>query len=528
MNQNSGPRHPRVGATRKRVLVVLACAIAVAGVPATAAVAGTLGASPLVRASSIGSPFAGADADGPPCNGVPGSAQVGTNFPGTELEPSVAVNPANEDNLVGGWQQDRWSDGGSNATYYGYSTNGGDTWQPSRTQPAFSRCTGGTVANGGDYERSTDPWVSVSPDGSAYAFSLSFNQTLSGENALLVSKSTDGGATWGPNAVLKRDTDLNVFNDKNSITADPTSSRYVYAVWDRLEFPVERASRVAGEHAIGYHGPTWFSRTTDGGATWEAARKIFDPGTINQTIGSEIVVTGTGDLVNGFDLIYNFKNAKKVRGDNVAIQRSADRGSTWSTPTIVDKLNSVGVTDPTFGSPVRTGDIIPSWATDPRPGHQEVYAAWQDARSNGNARDQIAFAKSTDGGASWGTVSYAINTVHSSPAFTPRVHVLPDGSIGVLYYDFRNDDAGIPLVTSTWLLHSHDGGATWQETRVGADFDMSSGARARGYFAGDYEGLTHSKGDFLTFFTQMNGAGANPPGSISPRPASDIFASRVG
>ncbi|MBC7441589.1 MAG: exo-alpha-sialidase, partial [Ramlibacter sp.] len=157
------------------------------------------------------------------------------------------------------------------------------------------------MANGGDYERSTDPWVSVSPDGSAYAFSLSFNQTLSGENALLVSKSTDGGATWGPNAVLKRDTDLNVFNDKNSITADPTSSRYVYAVWDRLEFPVERASRVAGEHSVGYHGPTWFSRTTDGGATWEAARKIFDPGTINQTIGSEIVVTGTGNLMNGFD-----------------------------------------------------------------------------------------------------------------------------------------------------------------------------------------------------------------------------------
>jgi hypothetical protein len=139
--------------------------------------------------------------------GVPGSAQTGTNFPGTKVEPFVAVNPLDELKLelVGGWQQDRWSDGGAKATFYDYSADGGATWQPAATQPAFSRCTDGTPANGGDYERSTDPWVSVSPNGTAYAFSLSFNQTLSGENALLVSKSTDGGATWRASTVRRPD-----------------------------------------------------------------------------------------------------------------------------------------------------------------------------------------------------------------------------------------------------------------------------------------------------------------------------------
>ena len=189
------------------------------------------------------------------------------------MEPFVAVNPANEDNLVGGWQQDRSSDGGSNATYYGYSTDGGQSWKLSTTQPTFSRCTGSNTTNGGDYERSTDPWVSVSPNGNAYSFALSFNQTLSAENATLVSRSTDGGNTWGSVTVLKRDTDINVFNDKNSITADPTDSRYVYAVWDRLEFPKQQASPAAAEHAIGYRGPTWFSRTTDGGASWETSAR---------------------------------------------------------------------------------------------------------------------------------------------------------------------------------------------------------------------------------------------------------------
>lgn len=502
---------------RRAGAVALALAATSFGAPAASAVAIT--ATGPVQVSPRGSPFAGADADGPPCNGVPGSAQTGTNFPGTAVEPFVAVNPSDEGNLVGGWQQDRWSNGGANATYYGYSRDGGATWQPAATQPAFSRCTGGTPANGGDYERSTDPWVSMSPDGTAYAFSLAFNQTLSGENAVLVSRSTDGGANWGASTVLKRDSDVNVFNDKNSITSDPFDSRYAYAVWDRLVFPTERSSLQAAEHALGFRGPTWFSRTTDGGRTWERSRIILDPGAVNQTIGSEIVVTGGGELVNGFDLIDSFKNAQKSRGAKVAVQRSLDRGATWSGATIVDTLMSVGVSDPTDGSPVRTGDVIPSWAADSRPGHTEVYAAWQDARATGGARDQIAFARSTDSGKTWTTLSYAINTVRSAAAFTPQVHVLPDGGIGVLHDDFRYDDGGAPLVTSTWLLHSHDGGQSWQESKVGVDFDMSGAARARGYFLGDYDGLTHSNGAFVPLFAVADGT--------TGRPSSDIVASRL-
>lgn len=61
--------------------------------------------------------------------------------------------------------------------------------------------------------------------------------------------------------------------------------------------------------------------------------------------------------------------------------------------------------------------------------------------------------------------------------------------IGVLYQDFRNDTNAAPLVTSTWLAHSHDGGATWTETKVGPDFDMTGAPIARGYFLGDYYAL---------------------------------------
>jgi len=72
-----------------------------------------------------------------------------------------------------------------------------------------------------------------------------------------------------------------------------------YAIWDRLEFPNENAAGQAGEHAIGFRGPTWFARTTNGGASWEPARQIFDPGQVNQTIGNQIVSPRTAPSSTG-------------------------------------------------------------------------------------------------------------------------------------------------------------------------------------------------------------------------------------
>lgn len=504
----------------RRSTLTLGAAAALVISPVTSVLAGTLTADPPVQVSLTGSPFAGAGPKGAPCNGVPVSAQTGTNFPGTEVEPWVSVNPVNAANMLGGWQQDRWSDGGSSANLGAYSTDGGVSWRLSAVQPKHSRCTGGTAANGGDYERATDPWTSFSPNGAAYFMSLGLNSAQNNDHAMLISRSADGGVTWGPNTVLRRDTSPNVLNDKNTTSADRFSSSFAYAIWDRLEFPNDGANPKAGEHAVGYRGPTWFARTTDGGVTWEPARQIYDPGEVNQTIGNQIVQTGASPtLINGFNLIYNFKNSHKVRGMNVAVQRSPDRGTTWGQPTIVDRLQTRGVSDPTTGAPVRTGDIIPQIAADPRAGNDTVYMAWQDSRSTGGARDQIAFARSADGGRTWTTVSYAINKVHTTQAFTAAVSVLPDGTVGILHYDFRNDDSGAPLVTSVWLLHSHDGGLTWAETKVGGNFDMAGAPVARGYFVGDYIGLGTAPGRFTSFY----GAATGTPAA----PATNIYASNA-
>ena len=183
----------------------------------------------------------------PGCNGV---AQTGTNYPNAEVEPWVAINPTDPSNIIGAWQQDRWSNGGANGLVTGVSKNGGRTW--TRTAPHFTRCSGGNRANGGNYQRASDPWVDFSPDGTAHQISLSFNDSNT-LNAILVSRSTDGGDTWSEPITLIRDTASNLSNDKEAITADPLDSNFVYAVWDRLDTDANL-------------GPTFFSRTTDGGS----------------------------------------------------------------------------------------------------------------------------------------------------------------------------------------------------------------------------------------------------------------------
>jgi BNR/Asp-box repeat. len=189
---------------------------AAAGATAAILIAAPAGAavSPLSQASST-SPYA------PACNGAP---QSGTEFRDSEVEPWIDVNPTNPDNMIGVFQQDRWSNGGANGLGAAYSVDGGATWNAS-AEPPF--CAGGAAGNGGDFERATDPWVSFAPNGDAYFMSLSFNDS-NPDHALLVSKSTNGGATWGPITTLLRENDPHVFNDKNSMTADYTAPGTVY------------------------------------------------------------------------------------------------------------------------------------------------------------------------------------------------------------------------------------------------------------------------------------------------------------
>lgn len=433
--------------------------------------------APLVRVSGA-SPYAAN------CGGaLPGSV----SYQDAEVEPYEAVNPTNPSNLIGVWQQDRWSDGGAHGLVAAYSLDSGKTW---KEQPlALSICGGGNGSNGADYARASDPWVSFSPDGAAYIISISFTgDTLAAgsSGSVLVTRSADGGATWGAPTALIVD-GASAFNDKESITADPNDSHYAYAVWDRLD----TADR----------GPTYFSRTIDGGSTWETARAIYDPGTDNQTIGNEVIGLTDGSIVDLFEEI-DGTSGNSAAGI-VRVIRSTDHGATWSAPiTVADNL-SVGTSVPFTGAAVRAGSGLPQGTAAPGGG---VVVVWQDGRFSNGGHDGIAFSRSSDGGQTWSS-PVEVNSVSSAPAFTPSVAVLKDGTVGVTYFDFRNDtvdDGTAP--TDYWFTSSSDG-VHWSEQHISGPFDLDLAPDAEGLFLGDYEALGVIGQAFVPFFVQTNDAG---------------------
>jgi len=74
-----------------------------------------------------------------------------------------------------------------------------------------------------------------------------------------------------------------------------------------------------------------------------------------------------------------------------------------------------------------------------------------------------------------------------------------DGTIGVSYYDFRDDTSDpTTLLTSYWLTQSTDG-VHWQESRIAPPFDLELAPDSSGLFLGDYEALISTGGAFVPF-----------------------------
>jgi hypothetical protein len=475
---------------------------------------GAARASAVPVSSLTVDPFAGCTADFV-------EFQPGTLYPNSEVEPFVAVNPADERNVVAVWQQDRWSNAGSRGNITAASFDSGVSWTVV-TDTKSSFCTGGSEANGGAMFRSSDPWLTFGPDGNAYLISVGI--PYFDQSAILVNRSSNGGRSWSDPTPLASEAN-NAFNDKPSITADPNDARLVYAVWTREELPDEHAAPPAEVHGSGFRGPMWFSRSLDGGRSWEPARAIYDPGEQNEAFAEQIAVLPDdgrfhGELVALFDLDYTHSNAGMARGHHVAVIRSGDKGATWSSENRISRALPVPVVDPVTGDPVRPGLFYPDVAVDRSSG--TLYAAWHDARFSDGRYGDIALSLSTDGGFTWTTPvrvnrTPATEEIANRQAFTPSVEVAADGSVAVGYYDFRYNgrdaDASQPLETDRFLARCDHPAASapdrctgdWTETRLTpSSFDLRMAPNARGRFLGDFVGLASAGTSFLSLFAQAN------------------------
>lgn len=410
------------------------------------------------------------------CDGQP---PTGTLYTNAEVQPHIAVDPADPRHLVGVWQQDRWSGVGAQGLVTATSFDGGAKW--SRATPAVARC------EGGDYWRATDSQVSIGLDGTAYVVSLSMNTAVAqGDHAILVSRSNNGGLSWQTPATLAHegaDPANYIWNDLPSVTADPTDPRYAYVVWDRIVEP-----------PLG--GPIYLARSADRGSSWQAARPIYDPGANAAAEGVKIVVRPDGTLI-AFFLLLQVDPATQNSAYSFQVVRSTDKGSTWSAPTKIADAAAVGTKDPVTGTNLRDGSNVEGQIAVGPDG--SLHAVWQDSRFANGTRDGIALSNSTDGGRTWSTPT-SVTSDPSTQAFSPAVAVNSDGTIGVTYSTLTATGADYRISQSV------DCGQTWTTSQLAGSFSLATAPKVASgaLYLGDYHGMAAAGSRFVSVFAKTN------------------------
>ena len=372
--------------------------------------------------------------------------------PETQAEPFLAIDPANPNHMLAGYQEDRFEDGGCRVLTGAVTFNAGRTWR----ETLIPRL---TFAAGGPFQRTSDPWVAFGPGGRAYYVALGFNES-NATNGVFLSASEDGGLTWGDPVAVH--TGSQNFDDKEAVVVDnqadsPWRGR-VYVAWDWVTPQNEQ--------------PVVLSYSDDGGSTFSQPIFIRSQGN-----GVGVVpVVGPGGIL--YAVWLNFVN---LHSQFLVAARSTDGGATWSAPVTISNLRVSGV-------PRRTAEGIPSVAIDPRNG--ALYVAWQDDRFTPGI-DQVVLSRSTDGGETWSEPQRVSDGPGDAPGFTPAVAVTPEGLVGVSYYSLRNDPDRSVLVDEYLAVSRNGGQAFGKNQRVtGRSWDLRDAAQTEGgLFLGDYQGL---------------------------------------
>jgi len=431
------------------------------------------------------------------------------------VQPQLAASPVNPLLLYGLYEQDRWDAIGARAIVFSDSKDGGVSWSTVATLP-FSAC-GGGAGPGAAYDRASDPSIAIGPSGTIYASALAFNAAgflaTGGSSAVLVTRSTDGGATWQAPTVVISDVGTApgpyFFNDRDAIAADPNGPD-VYLLWDQISSDSTASM------------PTYIAHSGDGGATWSPATPIYQPGSSSQTLNNQPLILPNGHVVDIFTVE---TTGLSFGGAQLVAIRSANHGASWSPNpgVLIATMAPLGTANPIpAGALIRDSAYMAQTAVDPSSG--TLAAVWQDGTPSGGIRDGIVLSLSHDEGATW-SAPVQVNSVPGVAAFDPTVHFGSNGRIAVTYYDFRDYVSGsATLSTGLWLRESADGGASWTERRLYGPFDLNTAARAdlsagstgNALFLGDQQGLAWTGAAWAALFAATTAQGSRVFAAVSP------------
>ena len=383
----------------------------------------------------------------------------------TEVEPDTLSAGAT---IVSAVQVGRFFSGGSSNIGFATSTNSGRGWTA-----GFLPGTTAFATPAGPYAAASDPTVAFDAKHGVWLISyLGLHPNGNGpEVDVLVSRSTDGGLTWGNPVVVNTDGD---FNDKNWTVCDDSASSSFYG-----NCYTEFDDNTRGDLIQ-------MSTSTDGGLIWGAGQSTQNN---DHGIGGQPLVQAGGRVIvpiNGF------------AGRNFTMMSfsSEDGGASWGN---THEITRIGFHHAAGG--LRDSIPLPSAEID---ASGRVYAVWQDCRFETACSASDLVMSTTTDGTKWSKLT----RLPLDPTGSGVDHFIPglavdrstSGSTAhllVTYYSYPVSGC----TTSTCQLNvgfssSFDGGASWS-TAANLAGPMSLTwlpNTSQGFMVGDYLSTSFSGG----------------------------------
>jgi cysteine-rich repeat protein len=318
------------------------------------------------------------------------------------------------------------------------SVDGGYTW----SEPAGLDPNAGSDAGDDFFSQVTTDglgtWVAV-----WHSFD-DLGGTIGTDGDIMVSRSTDGGATWTAPEALNTNAGSDAGDDLfPQLTTDGLGTWV--AVWDSTD-------PLGG--AIGTDGDILVARSPDGGATWTApvALDLNAGGDVGDDFGPQLTTDGLGTWVAVWDSTDALGGAIGTDRD-ILVSRSPDGGVTWSAAAALAPN-----ADTDSGN-----DVFAQVTTDGQGTWIAVWHSFDDLGGTIGTDGDILVSLSTDGGATW-TLPVALNTNANSDAGDDLFAQLTTDGQGTWIAAWDSADSlGGWFGTDDDILaaRSTDGGATW-------------------------------------------------------------------
>ncbi len=367
------------------------------------------------------------------------------------------------------------------------------------------------------------------------ALSIDFSVPVS---AVSVSKSTDGGLTYGdPVEAVSKDFFTHLL-DKDWMTVDPTNPSRLFVTYTDFD---SSGLSVCGFIAPGVPNPRAaieLVRSTDGGSTWTPPVVLDEVcGFVPAVQGSQVTVGPGGEVYVAWEHFADFFTR------DLRIRKSTDNGLTFASSVKVDDVAFVGdgfELQGGFRDSLDLGSLVVDRSGKATNGN--VYVVWQDGRnlqvpdfdSGLYGYADVLVRGSSDGGSTWSLPVRVNNNPDPVPGgggtdqYQPGAAVDKTGKIGVCWYDRRLDPLNYKI--DRFCGVSTNAGLSFANSRQSSpSWEPIHGNDALGdpRYMGDYDGVasdfTQATTGFIGAFQIMNTRGG-VSGNTTLQPNPDVLA----